>query len=312
MPTCPNCGCKIPVYNLKADCKNCGISIPNFNWMERLEEDNINAEKKFSSFYRTLNRIKYSLIGTKLRIARAVFTFLPIVAFIIPWGTISSAADSFQLTLFSFTGAKSAIDLLTSFFSDMSLFTTNMGFEGYSGPVTLITLSVLAYYLTALFIVIAFFMNIIKCKKPKTKSAITFDIITIAFAVVTVVLFAFAGSTGAELGAFSIGEYTAIDISGGFSVGFIPAVLLFLLAMAFNIAVVIAPAKTDEELEDERLQRAAAKDEKAREDEIRKAKEREEAEKAQEEEQKRIIEEAKKKVAERQAKEEEKQAKKNN
>lgn len=60
-------------------------------------------------------------------------------------------------------------------------------------------------------------MNIIKCKKPKTKSAITFDVITIAFSVVAVSLFSAAASVGADAKAFSVGEFAAYDISGGFS-----------------------------------------------------------------------------------------------
>lgn len=311
MPKCPNCGRKIPFYNLKADCKACGVSIPNYNWVERLEQDHINAERQFQAFYRSMNRIKYSLFGTKLRIARAVFTFLPIIAFVIPWGSIQSAADSFQLTLLSFTGAKSALDLLTSFFSNSALFTANMGFEGYSGAVTFMSVAVLTYFLSLLFIVIAFFMNILKCKKPKTKSAVTFDIITIIMAIVSVVMFSLAGSAGTAAGAFAIGEYTAIDISGGFSAGCIAAFVLFLVAMAFNIAVIIAPAKSDDELEDERLARAAEKEAKEKEKEIQKAKEREEAAKKQEEEQQKIIAEAKRKVAERKAKQEAKAARKN-
>ncbi|MCD7723032.1 MAG: cell envelope integrity protein TolA [Clostridiales bacterium] len=311
MATCPNCGRKIPFYDLRADCKACGVSIPNYNWMQRLEEDNKNAEAKFSAFYRTMNRIKYSLFGTKLRIARAVFTFLPIVAYIIPWGSVSSAADSFQLTMYSFTGAKSALDLLLSFFSDMSLFTINMGFEGYAGAVTYMSAAVIAYFLSLIFIVIAFFMNIFKCKKPKTKSAVTFDILTIAAAVVAIVMFSLAGSAGASAGAFSIGEYTAVDISGGFFAGCIAALVLFILAMAFNIAVIVAPAKSDDELETERLERAAAKEAKEKAKEIEKAKEREKAAKAQEEEQKKIIAEAKRKVAEQKAKQEAKAARKN-
>ncbi len=302
MASCPNCGKKIPFWNIKAECSSCGVSIPNFNWVARLEEDNINAERAFGKFYKTINRMSYSLFGTKLRIARLVLTFLPAVGFILPWASIKSDGDSFDLTFLSFTGGKSVIDILLQFFNNASLLIENMGFEGYSGPVTFLLIGTLFFLLSAVFIVVAFFMNIIKCAKPKTKSTVTFDIISIVCSITAVVFFSLAASRGADFSAFSIGEFTALNSSGGFAWGYIVAIVLLLAAMGINIAVAVAPAKSDEELEAARKAKADAKEAKAREDEIRKAKVREEAEKAREEEQKAIIAEAKRKVAEKQAK----------
>lgn len=302
MATCPNCGTHIPAWNIKAECKHCGVSIPNFNWVERLEEDNKNAEAAFLVFNKTINRMRYSLFGTKLRIARLVLTFLPAIGFILPWATVNSDGNSFQLALFSFTGCKSAIDILLQLFNNSSLIFTNMGFEGYSGPVTYLFVGTIFFFLSAIFIVIAFLLNIIKCAKPKTKSTVTFDIFSILCSVVAVILFSMSASAGADAHAFALGEFSAINISGGFIWGYIPAILLLLVAMGINIAVAVAPAKTDEILEQERLAKVAEKEEKERQEEIKKAKAREEAAKEAEEEQKRVVEEAKRKVAERKAK----------
>lgn len=310
MATCPNCGKKIPWWNIKAECKYCGVSIPNFNWVDRLEEDNKKADAAFTVFYRTMNRVRYSLFGTKLRIVRFVLTFLPAVAFIIPWSAVNSTGEDFQLTLVSFTGARSALDIFLQIFSNFSIVWENLRFENFFGPSTFLVVGTIFYFLSALFIVIAFFMNIIKCKKPKTKSAITFDIITIAFSVIAVALFSSAAGVGADAKAFSVGEFAAYDISGGFFWGYIFALILFLVALGINTAVVIAPAKSDEVLEQERLEKVAAKEAKEHEEALKKEREREEAAKAHEEEQKRIIEEAKRKVAEKKAKDEAKKRKK--
>ena len=308
MATCPNCGEHIAWWNLKADCKKCGVSIPNHDWVNRLEEDNQRAEEQFLKFYKTMNRVKYSLWGTKLRIARLILTFIPAIGFILPWADIKSEADSFQLTLLSFNHSKSAIDILLQIFKNMSVIIENIKFEGFGGPVSLIVLGTLFYFLSALFIVIAFFLNIIKCAKPKTKSTVTTDIISIIFSVLSVSFFSLTASAGVS--AFSVGAINAINISGGISWGYFVALLLLLGAMGINIAVAIAPAKTDEELENERLAKVAAKEEKEKENAARKEQQRKEAEKAAEEEQKRIVEEAKRKVAERKAKEEAKANKK--
>ena len=129
--TCPNCGKKLHFWNIKAECSACGVSIPNFDWEARLEEDNRNAEKAFGVFNRTLSRMAYSMWGTKLRIARLVLTFLPVVGFILPWSNIKGTGSSFVLSILAFDGSKSLIDFFKAFFGDVGLFTTTMGMEGY-------------------------------------------------------------------------------------------------------------------------------------------------------------------------------------
>lgn len=102
--TCPNCGKKLRIWDVKAECSSCGVSIPNYNWQARLEEDNIKAEKQFAVFNRTMNRIAYSIYGTKLRIVRLILTFLPAIGFILPWATLKSDGESFDLSIISFSG----------------------------------------------------------------------------------------------------------------------------------------------------------------------------------------------------------------
>ena len=145
-------------------------------------------------------------------------------------------------------------------------------------------------------------MSIIKCKKPKTRSTITFDVIAVVTAIVSVALFAYSGTAGARCDAFTLGSLTAINVSGGVSLGIISMVVLFGAALVINIAVAVAPAKSDEQLEEERLAKVAAKEEKERQDELKREEARLKAQKEAEEEQKQIIAEAKRKVAEKKAK----------
>lgn len=295
--TCPNCGRKLHWYDVKAECSECGVSIPNFNWEARLEEDNSKAEKQFQSFYRNLNSFAYSIWGTKLRIVRIILSFLPAVGFILPWGYIKSDAQSAGLDILgAFTDGKSLVDVLSSFFGNMSLYFTNMGYEGYSGPVTYTMLSVLFMLLSALFIVVAFFLILFTYKKPKTYAMVVFDALSIVCAVVSAVMFNVAMSTTADAVGFNFGDIPMYNAAGSVMWGFYVAVTLLLVAMVFNILVAKAPAKSDEVLEKERLERKAAKEEKERQDAIKKEKERREAAKKAAEEQARIVEEAKAKL----------------
>lgn len=300
--TCPNCGKKLHFWDVKAECSACGISIPNYNWQERLEEDNIRAEKQFAVFYKSINRIAYTIWGTKLRIARLFITIVPALGFILPWATLKSEANSFDLSIISFFGNKSLIDFFKSFFGDTGVYIANMKLEGFGGALTLAVAGYILFVLSALFIVIAFFMTIIMCKHPKTVTTVVFDVLSILAAIASVVCFVMSGNFAQDAVAFNFGDFAVFNGTASISWGFFVAVVLLLVATGMNIAVVKAPAKSDETLEEERLARKAAKEEKERQKEIEREKSRKEAEKKAEEEQKRIVEEAKAKLAQRREK----------
>lgn len=295
--TCPNCGRKLHFWDVKAECTKCGVSIPNYNWQQRLEEDNIKAEKQFAVFNRTLNRIAYSIYGTKLRIARLVLTFLPAIGFILPWVTLKSEAESFDLSIISLSGKKALIDFFQSFFGDTSLYFTNMKFEGYSGALTLGFAGYILFVLSALFIVIAFLLNIIMCKKPKTVSTVVFDVLSIAASVASVVCFVMSGSLASDAVAFNFGEFAVLNGAASIGWGYFVALVLLLVATGINIAVAKAPAKSDETLEEERLARVQAKEEQERKKAAEREKARIENEKKMAEENARLVEEAKAKLA---------------
>lgn len=300
--SCPNCGKKLHWYDVKAECSNCGISIPNFNWEERLEADNELAERKFASFYRGLNRLAYSIWGTKLRIARIVLSVIPVIGFILPWATLKSDAESVGLDLFGMTCSKSLIDLFGDFFGNTNLYITNMGYEGFSGTLSFTMYAVLCMVLSLLFVIIAFFLILILAKHSKTKVITVFECLSVASAVASAVCFTL-GVKGApaELG-INFGSFPVYNATGGVAWGFYVALALLLVAVGINAAVAKAPAKSDDVLEAERLERKAIKEKKEQEEALRKEIEREEAEKREKEEQARIVEEAKAKLAAREAK----------
>lgn len=295
--SCPNCGKKLHWYDVKAECSNCGVSIPNFNWEERLEADNELAERKFASFYRGLNRIAYSIWGTKLRIARIILSVLPAIGFILPWATVKSDAESVGLDLFGMTCNKSLIDLFKDFFGNTSLYITNMKYEGFSGTLSFTMYSMLLMVLSLLFAVIAFFLIFILAKRFRTKALTVFECLSVLSAVGSAICFSLGiKAAPSELG-INFGSFPVYNATGGVTWGFYVALVLLLIAVGINAAVAKAPSKTDDELESERLARKAAKEQKEYETALKKEIEREEAEKKEKEEQARIVAEAKAKLA---------------
>lgn len=259
---CPNCGKKLHFYNVKAECSQCGVSIPNFNWEKRLEEDNANAEKKFQSFYRFGNRFAYSIWGTKLRIVRIILSFLPAVGFLLPWATLKSDAGSVGLDLFGMTCDTSLIDLFKDFFANSGVYFANMGYENYAGTLFYTMLALVFMLLSAVFIIVAFFMILFKTKKPNTKAMAVMDVLSVISAIVSSVLVTLGVNAASAETAVNFGTVPLYNISGGVAWGFYVALALLVAATVINILVAKAPAKTDEQLEEERLQRKAIKDEK--------------------------------------------------
>ena len=308
--TCPNCGKKLKWYNVKAECSQCGVSIPNFNWEGRLEEDAQRSEKKFQSFYRTINMLAYSIWGTTLRRLRIIFSFLPAIGFLLPWAYLKSDGESLGLDLLGlFTQGKSLIDVISDFFANSSLYFTNMAYECNSGLLTFSMLSILFMLLSLVFIVIAFFLIIFTTKHPKTKAMVVFDALSIICCAVSGILFSVGLGNAGSRAAVNFGSFSLYNISGGISWGIFVAAALLIIAFVFNLLVAKAPAKSHEELEEERLAKKAEKEEKERQEDIRKEKEREEAEKKAAEEQEKLVAEAKAKLEAKQAKKKKKEKK---
>ena len=275
---CPNCGKEIKWYNLKADCSACGVSIPNFNWEARLEEDNKKAEEKFGAFYRTLNLFKYSVVGTKLRVARIIMSFIPIIGVIVPWLSIKgdSAALNFDL-LGLFTDGTSTIDFFGILFKDLGGIISSISAEGFSGPISFAIFGLISVLLSIVILVIAFFLIFITFKNPKTKAMCVFDILGLVFMGVGIFFFTpLNGKIGAE--PFSIAELTFENAVASVQWGIFVFLALGLVALLGNCLVAKADIKSEETLEEERLEKVRIKEEKEEQARIRKEQQRLEAE----------------------------------
>ncbi len=291
--TCPNCGKRLHWYDVKAECSECGVSIPNFNWEERLEADNELAERKFATFYRALNRLAYSIYGTKIRIARIILSFVPAIGFLLPWATLNSDAKTVGLDLFGITSEISLIDILSDFFGNPGLYFSNISYEKYSGVLSFAMLAVLFMVLSLVFAVVAFFLILITAKHSKTKAMVIFDILSVASAIMSAVMITLTNGACQTQAAVNFGNFPMYNISANVSWGFYVALVLLLVATVMNGIVAKKPAKSDDELEAERLERKAKKEAKEHEKELQAEIERLEAQKQEELEQEQKVAKAK-------------------
>ena len=278
---CPACGGKLKLYHIKAECPYCKANIPNYNWEARLEEDSAVAEAKFASLYRKLNLLKYSVFGTKLRIARLIMSLIPAIGFILPWAYVESTKDTLNFDLLGlFTDGTNTIKFFGILFKDIGGILSNL-----EGAVLYIILGFLLMLLSVVVIVAAFFMPIIRFTKPKTNAAWITDFLSIILAVAAAAMFIMAGEPAASAEYFNIG---ALEFVGGASAdaawGLFVYVALLVVAMVGNLLVSRAEVTSEEDLEIERLARVRIKQEKEEAERIRKQEAWLEAEKKKEEE----------------------------
>lgn len=84
MSYCPHCFKQLHLWDIKAECPHCGVNIPNYDWENMLDKDAKKAEAAWAKFRIFTGNFKSSLFGNKLRIARFIFTFVPLIVLILP------------------------------------------------------------------------------------------------------------------------------------------------------------------------------------------------------------------------------------
>lgn len=266
---CPNCGRELKWYYIKADCPDCKISIPNFNWEERLEQDNILAEAKFAKLYNTLNKLSYAVYGTKLRIARILMSFIPIIGIILPWATVKGDNAELNFDLLGiFTDGTNTIKFFGPLFKNIGGIIETMSAEGFSGPVSFTLVGLLCVLLSIVVLVIAFFLIFITFRKPKTSLIWIFDVIGIVLMGTGAGLFASVNvKIGAE--AFTVADLVFENANASVGWGIFVFLVLALVAFTGNFLVSRADIKSDEQLESERLERVRVKEEKEEKERLR-------------------------------------------
>ncbi|MBQ9913372.1 MAG: hypothetical protein IJO73_04010 [Clostridia bacterium] len=267
---CPNCGRPLKWYNIKADCPDCKISIPNYNWEERLEQDNILAEAKFAKLYNTLNKLGYSVYGTKLRIARIIMSFIPIIGIILPWASVKGDDTALNFDLLGiFTDGTNTIKFFGPLFKNIGSVIETMSAEGFSGPVSFTVIGLLCVLLSIVVLVIAFFLIFITFRRPKTNIIWIFDFIGIALMGTGAGLFC---SVSSKIGAepFTVADLTFVNAQASVGWGIFVFLALALVAFTGNLLVSRADVKSDEQLEAERLERVRIKEKKEEQERIKK------------------------------------------
>lgn len=115
--TCPKCGAKLKITDWKPDCPHCGVNMVYYGMEERLLLDADKAEAEHARTQPRIDRLKASFIGSKLAIARIVFSILPIAALMLP------------VAKFSFESPFAAVDSSVNAISIYNLISSHLDFD---------------------------------------------------------------------------------------------------------------------------------------------------------------------------------------
>ena len=224
MAVCPKCGKHLNIWHVKAECPYCKVNIPNYNWEERLNEDAANAAAAWTKFRKFTGNFKSALFGSKLRILRFIFTFVPLVLLILPLANYSINlpfvyADSVNMTLVDFT-----LNTLLSLNWGSLASLVKSSFVGASTG--MLFTSIILIYLAIVFGVLNFVFVLAKAPKLKAGSNIT-------LCVLSTLCFACAGILFTV--SVSLSESTSIAfISGSVQYGILVGVGIFALNTVLN------------------------------------------------------------------------------
>lgn len=225
MAVCPKCGRHLNIWHIKAECPTCGVNIPNFDWEGRLNEDAENAEVAWAKFRIFTGNFKSALFGNKLRIIRFVFTFVPLIALILPLANYSInlpfvVASSVNMNLVEFTlntllnvNWVSLINLVTSDF--------------LGAPTAMLFIAILLLYLAVVFGVLNFVFIILRAPKLKAGFNITMCVLSTLCFAFAAILFTLCVSQA--------GNSTINFISGSVQYGIFVGTALFALNLVLNM-----------------------------------------------------------------------------
>ncbi len=86
---CPKCNYKLKLTDWRPECPKCGVNVMYYGIEDRLREEADRAEYQHAKSQPKYDRLKFSLIGHPLAIVRIVLGLLPIVATLLPMGTVN-------------------------------------------------------------------------------------------------------------------------------------------------------------------------------------------------------------------------------
>ena len=108
---CPKCGYKLSLIDIKPECPVCGVNLVYYGMEETLKKEADQAEFEHACSQPGMDRLKAATIGSPLAIVRLVLGLFPLLATLLPMGTVAV-----NLPYYSETVGVNMISIVTKVF----------------------------------------------------------------------------------------------------------------------------------------------------------------------------------------------------
>ena len=184
---CPKCNYKLKITDWRPECPACGVNVVYYGIEERLREEADVAEYHYAVNKPKYDRLKFSLIGHKLSIARLVIGVFPLLFLLLPMGR-------FAITL-PFNDHNKLVNLVSIilFFVkngfDTDALSALMGTQLLGKSVIFFAVSLVSLLLMALVMFVAYLLLTLSAAPRGIRRNIAFAVIGMVFATVSFVSF---------------------------------------------------------------------------------------------------------------------------
>ncbi len=223
---CPKCNYKLKITDWRPECPKCGVNIMYYGIEDRLREEADKAEYAHAMSQPKYDRLKFSLIGHPLAIVRLVLGLLPIVATLLPMGTVNYILPYLEKNV-----TVNLISIVTFIIDngfDVDLILKLIGSETLGTAMIYWAVALICLVLMVVLTLVGFFLLTLSAAKKGIVRNITIPSIGIVLATVA---FVFYNLMVTELTAALPGIFTGTVNPAAYIV----AVLLFVIMITVNV-----------------------------------------------------------------------------
>lgn len=182
---CPKCNYKLKLTDWRPECPKCGVNVMYYGIEDRLRAEADAAELQHAKSQPKFDRLKFALIGHPLSIVRIVLGLLPIVATLLPSGTVH-----YILPFVDKTETVNLISIITFIINngfDVDLLMKLLGSDVIGTGMIMWAVAVVSLVLMVLVTLVGFFLLTMSCGKKGFQRNIAIPTLGIIFATVSFV-----------------------------------------------------------------------------------------------------------------------------
>lgn len=182
---CPKCSYKLSLIDTKPECPVCGVNLVYYGMEESLKKEADRAEFEHACSQPRMDRLKAATIGSPLAIVRMVFCLLPLLASLLPMGTVVV-----NLPYYTETVSVNIVSIITKVFMNLDFdhLLAMVGTESVGTAYIFYMVALVCFVLALLASILNLVFLIMSCGKKGIQRNVATASIGLVFTVVAAVM----------------------------------------------------------------------------------------------------------------------------